>query len=287
MSTALTKIETKLQQLDKFAEANSLSLLTDDKGAFSKAIAVANAMTQLRSMIDDEVLDAFMPLQGSALGFKTDKDATGGYKKDVVKEVMIEATLKGAQLVGNQVNILAGRFYATLQFFEHYFRVIAKNHVTDLRLDPGVPKITAEGAIVHYKASWKLKGVADSLERDFPVKVNSGMGPDAILGKAKRKVLAAVYERVTGTVITDGDVQDANTVSEVQAIPVEAVPALDDSTVQLLNEALSEHADKVNAYLQSLRWISEGQTYVDVSPSHATTILGKVASFLAKAGVSS
>ena len=287
MSTAITKIETKLQQLDQFAEANSLTLLTDDKGCFSKAIAVANAMTQLRGMIDDEVIAAFMPLQGSALGFKTDKDTTGGYKADVVKEVMIEATLKGAQMVGNQVNIIGARFYATLQFFENYFKVVAKNTVTDLRLDPGVPKITAEGAVVHYKATWKLKGVADSLERDFPVKVNSGMGPDAILGKAKRKVLAAIYERVTGTVITDGDVQDVGGAIDVSAKPADVVSLLDDATKQSLTEALGKHADQVNAYLASLGWIKAGKTYLDITPEHATKILGRVDSFLTKAGVSS
>lgn len=283
MSTALT-ITQKMANLDKFAAENNIALLTKDTGAFSQAIAVAGAMNQLRTMIDDEVIKAFMPLQGSALGFKTDKDTTGGYKEDVVKEVMIEATLKGAQMVGNQVNIIGSRFYATLQFFENYFKVTAKGRVTDLRLDPGIPKTTADGTIVTYKASWKLDGVADSIERVIPIRVNAGMGPDAILGKAKRKILAAIYERITGTTITEGDAEDANSIN-VDSKIVDAIPVagLDEDTKAKLKAVLDADADKVNAYLKTLNWIDDGQTYMDVSAKHATTILAKSTEFLKKA----
>ena len=281
MSTALT-ITTKMANLDKFASENNIALLTKDSGAFSQAIKVAGAMNQLRAMIDDEVIDAFLPLQGSALGFKTDKDTTGGYPKQVVKEVMIEATLKGAQMVGNQVNIIGGRFYATLQFFENYFRVTAKDRVTDLRLDPGIPRTTADGTLVTYKATWKFDGKPDSIERVIPIRVNSGMGPDAILGKAKRKVLAAIYERITGTTITEGDAEDANSIN-VDAKPVDIVSSVDAETKAKLDAALSTDAEKVNAYLRQLGWIGEGQTYADVTPEHAKTILGKTEAFLKKA----
>lgn len=283
MSTALT-INNKMANLDKFASENNIALLTKDTGAFSQAIKVAGAMNQLRSMIDDEVIDAFMPLQGSALGFKTDKDATGGYPKAVIKEVMIEATLKGAQMVGNQVNIIGGRFYATLQFFENYFKVAAKDRVTDLRLDPGVPKTTADGTIVTYKASWKLDGKPDSIERVIPIRVNSGMGPDAILGKAKRKILAAIYERVTGTTITEGDAEDAgNAAINVDAKPMEVVQGLDEETKAKLNELLSADADKVNAYLSKLKWIKDGETFLDLTPENAAKIINKIDAFLKQA----
>ena len=283
MSTALTKIETKLVQLDKFAEENSLTLLTDDKGAFTKAIAVANAMNQLKDMIDDDVLAAFMPLQGSALGFKTDKDTTGGYPKAVVKDVMIEATLKGAQLVGNQVNIIGGRFYATLQFFEQWFKNAAKCNVTDLRLEPSVPKITADGAIVHYKATWKLKGNADTLERDFPIRVNSGMGPDAILGKAKRKVLAAVYERVTGTIITDGEVEDGSSINIDAKVVTPVATGLDEATKAKLHELFTADAEAVNAHVRRLGWTGETGTFIDVSAKQAETMINNSAAFIEKA----
>ena len=284
MSNTLTVIESKMQQLDKFAADNSLELLTADKGAFTKAIALAQAMNQLRDLIDDEVLSAFMPLQGSSLGFRTDKDSTGGYKKEVVKEVMIEASLKGFAMVSNQTNIIGGRFYATKEGLEDYFKNRAKNVVTDLRLDPSVPKVTADGAVVHYKASWKFKGTADTLERDIPIRVNAGMGPDAILGKAKRKILAAIYERVTGTTVTEGDATETQPAVDIES-RTEIVSTLDDTTVAKLNELFKANAEKVNAFFISKGILKEGQTYADLTPELAEKAIKNPSGLLKQAGV--
>lgn len=58
------------------------------------------------------------------------------------------------------------------------------------------------------KATWLLHGKPDSLEVCIPVRVNSGMGADAILGKATRKILGRIHARITGSnqmIDDDGD----------------------------------------------------------------------------------
>ena len=58
------------------------------------------------------------------------------------------------------------------------------------------------------KASWKLNGTPDVMEAEIPVRINAGMGSDAILGKAERKMRARIYNRITGTEFPEGEVGD-------------------------------------------------------------------------------
>src|SRR5688572_25975220 len=195
--------------LDKFASENSVTtLLAGEDGAFTVSMRMSAAMKQLREMITPEMMAPIMEMQGSSLGFRTDKDKEGGYKVDVVKEVLIEATLKGFRMVNNETNIIAGRFYAARDGFERIFRDLGKQgRVTNLELTPGIPRTQADGSIVDYAATWTFRNadgnlIKDELKLPIPVKVNAGQGADAILGKAKRKILAAIYARITGTTIT-------------------------------------------------------------------------------------
>lgn len=187
---------------------------------FGKAFRMAAAIRALHKAITDEMMGDIMALQGTALGFLTDKDKTGGYDVKTVKLVMIEAALMGAHWVGNEVNIISERPYLTKNFFTRTLREFPG--FTDLKLFPGVPALAGDkGALVPYVATWKLNGAADRIERLLTkldggkeldericVKVNAGMGADAILGKAERKIKAAIYGRLTGSDVHDGDVDD-------------------------------------------------------------------------------
>ena len=48
-NSALVALAPQLEALDKFAEDNNLSVLTEGKGAFTAAIAVADAIGQLKA----------------------------------------------------------------------------------------------------------------------------------------------------------------------------------------------------------------------------------------------
>jgi len=179
--------------------------------AFMQAVQMAQGIAALRAALTDAfVLQAIMPLQGSKLGFLTDKDKDGGYGINVVRECSIEAMLRGFSVVGNEFNIIAGGFYGTKAGFHR--KVLEFPGLTDLVLEPGVPQLVADkgGALVPFSASWKLQGRAmridcqytkdgdNVVDRRIPVKVNGGMGSDAILGKAERKILYRVFARLHG-----------------------------------------------------------------------------------------
>lgn len=187
---------------DKLAEA----------GQFGGMLVLGRGMNRLRELVREmpEFQNQLMELQGSALGFRTDKDKDGGYQWPVVAECFLEAAIRGARPTGNEFNIISERAYLTKEYFAR--RVQEFPGLSDLKLSPGVPTVkpNATGAIVPYRAEWRLNGEAFNLEREIPIRVNSGMGADAILGKATRKILAAVYGRLTGSELTvpDGEIDD-------------------------------------------------------------------------------
>ena len=206
---------------------------------FQQAIQMAHGIAALREALTDEFVKlAIMPLQGTALGFCTDKDKEGGYPLSVVKDVAIEAMLRGFQIVGNEFNIIGGRFYGTKAGFERHVQQYPG--LTDLVLQPGVPQLSQDksGALVPFLASWRLDGNPMSIACEYrkegehvtdhriPVRVNAGMGADAVIGKATRKMLFRVYQRLNGSAYGagEGDITDSiETTGE--AVPQIAAPS--------------------------------------------------------------
>ncbi len=297
-SSQLATLVPQIEALDKFAEENNLLVLTEGKSGFAAAISMAEAIRSLKAMLTPQMMAPIMELQGKTLGFKTDKDATGGYDVETVRDVLIEATIKRFNVYGNQCNIIAGRFYATKEGFEDFFLRQAKaGKVTDLRDTYSAAKIVNENeALVIGSASWKKEGIADKLENvSLQIRLNKGMGLDAVKGKAKRKLLALVYSRVTGTVITEGEASEAATI-DVQARNVAEpgaagatpgqtgpVMATEEQKAQL-KEKLEAHANKASTWLLANNAIKAGGSYLDVTAKTAEKILSKPNDFLKAIG---
>jgi hypothetical protein len=180
--------------------------LTETESGFEKAINAANAMKSLRAVLSDEVMQPIMELQGTSIGFRTDKDSANGYAAPIVRDALIEAVLRGVQPAGNQFNIIAGRCYITKEGFQYLLKTLPG--FSDLKPMLGIPISKPGGAIVKCSATWKMHGKADHIEAEIPIKVNNGMGSDAILGKATRKLLSRIYAQATGTDITDGSADE-------------------------------------------------------------------------------
>jgi hypothetical protein len=207
----------QILELDGIVKECNLSNMTAEQ-AFESAFRMAAGVQKLRQTITPAMMKDIMALQGTALGFRTDKDRDGGYDVEVVKDCAIEAVLRGFRLVGNEINIIAGRMYGTKEGFARLVREF--EGITDLRLVPGVPRLQSGGALVTYRANWKFEGAPQNLEREFAIRVNSGMGADAIVGKATRKMLAAIYGQLTGSehALPEGEVGDEVLTPEKTAV---------------------------------------------------------------------
>lgn len=186
---------------------------------FAQAANMAKGISIIQRALTDEFITRYvMPLQGTPLGFLTDKF----YDVSVVRSCVTEAMMRGFNLVGNEFNIIAGRFYGTKSGFE---RLVGEYHgLTDLSLQPGVPQMRDRGgeALVPFIATWTLHGkragieclLKGDLDMRIPVKVNDKMGSDAIIGKATRKMLFRIYARLTGSTfgLVEGEVSDADSI---------------------------------------------------------------------------
>lgn len=206
--------------LDKTSQACSRQLLEAAGNEAVKALIVARAVKQFKALLSDAVMRDIMELQNSPLGFKTD-NTEHGYAMPVVRDCVIQAFMRGLRVTGNEINIIAGNLYVTKEGFE---RLLAElDGLSNLKIQLGVPATQEGGALVPARAEWQMHGVRDSMtwEKEdtadyrIPIRVNRAMGVDAILGKAKSKVLRTIYSRVTGSkLLAEEDAEEVPVVNK-------------------------------------------------------------------------
>lgn len=182
---------------------------------FEKAFVLANATQELQTLLTPEYMKPIMALQGNKLGFKTDKDRQGGYPEKAVKNCLIEAVLTGLQPHGNQFNIIAGNMYPTKEGFQYLLSNMPGLNYEVISELPRINNTSTSAAIV-MNIYWSLNGgKKQHRQLDLPIKVNSHMGTDAVIGKATRKARAWLYNTITGSEISDGDIQDLDSASHL------------------------------------------------------------------------
>lgn len=209
--TPIEKVSPELRRLlalsDEIARAQAEALA--NVPALQAALRRSALIKLLMTALTDDVMEEFLPLVGTSLGFKTDRDtAPQGYSKDDVRRCMVEALLYGARLTDNEFNIIKGKAYLTKEFFQ---RVLAEDpRVSNLRVDYGVPERHKDGALVTIRASWNVDGVADAFEAKIPIATRDSDSIDNILGKATRKTLCRIHARVNGSrFVPEGEVDEA------------------------------------------------------------------------------
>ncbi len=186
-----------------------LSVLNSDQLiGFEKSYKIASAIDFLKENLTAEYMKPIMAMQGSRLGFKTDKDNAGGYPMEKVKECLIDAVLTGVEPYGNQFNIIAGNMYVTK---EGYRTLLSKVKGLKYTITPQLPRISAEkgSAAVEMIIKWTHNEQSHEEKVDFAIKVNNFMGADAVIGKATRKARAWLFNQISDIEISDGDVEDA------------------------------------------------------------------------------
>ena len=170
---------------------------------FQKTFALAAAKRRLTELITPEMMQDIMQLQGSHMGFTTDLDQREGrsYPVAVVKEVAIEAAMRGLRLFNNEITVISSRLYAGKNGLRRLVQEFPG--LEDLRIDVRNPEPTKGGvAMVPCKASYTLDGEPKFVDcmgnRAIPVRVNEKQIVDATIGKATRKLFARIYDGLTG-----------------------------------------------------------------------------------------
>ena len=154
---------------------NSVGVLlsASDLDGFDKAFSLAKGMKSLKSLLTKEVMEPIMDLQGSKIGFVTDKDKQNGYPESVVKDCLIEAVMKGVQPFGNHFNIIAGNCYITKEGFKHLLDSLLKTKVgfTEYMITAQLTRIKDSSAAVVMDVEWTINGKEHKKSLDVAVKV--------------------------------------------------------------------------------------------------------------------
>lgn len=180
---------------------------------FNKAFLMASGIAQLKELLTPEYMAPIMQLQGSKLGFRTDKDLNKdrtpgpGYPMEVVKNCLIEAVLMGLQPTGNQFNIIAGNCYPTKEgtgYILNNFKGLKYQIICSL------PRTNNEktSAAVDVTIKWTLNGESNEEIVPIAIKMDQWTSVDSLVGKATRKGRAWLISRITGSEITDGEIED-------------------------------------------------------------------------------
>lgn len=190
---------------------------------FERAYLIAQATEQLKTMLTPEYMKPIMALQGNRLGFKTDQDNKQGYPETTVKNCLIEAVLTGVQPFGNQFNIIASNCYITKEGFGYLLKNFPGLSY-DITFE--LPRINHEktGAAIDANVSYTVNGIKKEKVLHIPVKMNAYMGTDAVIGKATRKARAWLYNTITGSEISDGDITDVEGVKTINITPADLTP---------------------------------------------------------------
>lgn len=205
--TKVLTISENQELVSKELNQQITAVLSNKIQGFQKAFIVASAIQVLKDKLTVEFMKPIMSLQGSRLGFLTDKDKTGGYDEETVKSCLIDAVLLGLQPTNNEFNIIGSNMYPTKEGFGSLLKTIV-----GLRYNPTFknPIVSADksSANVVVIIDWELNGEKSTQEIDFPMKSNAYASSDALIGKATRKARRWLYNHLSGTDIADGDVQD-------------------------------------------------------------------------------
>ena len=191
----------------KLNDSVALAVGSSALAGFEKAFQISTAINQLQELLTDEYMKPIMALQGSRLGFKTDKDKDGGYPTSIVKVCLIDAVLTGLQPTNNEFNIIGGNMYPTREGFGALLKNIKKLKYTisyhDVKVAPD--KKTAE---ITAKIKWEYNKEENEESITFNIKSNPYATVDALIGKCERKARKWLYNTINGTDLQDADADD-------------------------------------------------------------------------------
>lgn len=188
---------------------------------FKKAHVVSDAIVKLKGLLTAEYMAPIMALQGSRLGFRTDKDFNKdrtkgpGYNVEIVRNCLIEAVLIGLQPTGNQFNIIAGNMYITK---EGCGEILNKYQSLSWSVVCGLPRLSQDrtSAAVDAEVTWCLPNMPAPKTKTIPIaiKIDAYTSVDAIIGKATRKGRAWLIGALTGVEIPEGDATDITPITK-------------------------------------------------------------------------
>jgi hypothetical protein len=204
---------------------------------FGKTLAIATGLVAIQEAMTDETVAVLKALEGTDVGFKTDKDHLGsGYGSQTIKACAVRALLNGAYLHGNEFNIIAGGCYLTQQYYLRKLREYP--NVTDVQIDVDIPCVDSSRPAVKENYTMLVGGYAccrvNGRKVEIYARESTKFGDqrmavsaykadiDQAQGKARKRLAQRLFERIAGVDISDdSEMEDSVLVVEPEAESVE------------------------------------------------------------------
>lgn len=248
-ATQTTDLATVDAKLDR-----AIALMQQAEGRIGRVVAIANATKAVRETVAAN-WDAFMQLKDSPLGWSTDEREGGRqYSPAQLQTALTQAILKGGLPVNKEIGVISGQAYLQKPFFERQVR--ERGDISDVRLTLDVPETINGRTVVGGVVSWRHNGCEDRIvcrktaegDQRIPIKVNAGMGDDAILGKATRKILARMLARIDGSAAWEDAASDDGVIDGTATPATAVTPGIPQApSKEELRQAYAAFRDRIKA----------------------------------------
>lgn len=241
MTTATANAPTRLTRdsatkgmlaIQATAEQVQQDLLTAE--GFGKTLAIATGLVAIQEAMTDETVAVLKALEGTDVGFKTDKDhQASGYDAQTIKACAVRALLNGAYLHGNEFNIIAGGCYLTQQYYLRKLREYP--NVSDVQIDIDIPCVDSSRPAVQNNHTMLVGGYAcckvDGTRVEIYARESTKFGDqrmavsaykadiDQAQGKAKKRLAQRLFERIAGVDISEDSESDGSVLVVDPATP--------------------------------------------------------------------
>ena len=212
----------------------------------TRAVHTARAMQIARKYVEQNVR-YLVDLQGSELGFLTDKKDGEKYTAAELVDPLTSALVLGVPLVGGCAMVLAKRLYITSPGWEHRFRETEDMSWPEIRIGeiehidepryvdlpkekqyvhrgqlvkdrsvPGTARVecwarVVYGKIEHQVTFFDRRSTEGGMDERLIIKVNRGMTDDAVIGKARARLYKALWRQAMGVGLTLQTTRDRRT----------------------------------------------------------------------------
>jgi hypothetical protein len=239
-------------------------------GQIERVVAIAQGLRMCREIVNQN-LPVFKELAGSQLGFAIDRPdkTTDAQYVDAISQALLE----GDSITGNHFAIIGGRYYRQVGGWEAKWARIA-DEAPEVRLGtieitqqpgwadgkgvPGMARVEAEGSVSVngelYEVAYRdCRAIGEhGMDQRLVIRVNNNMGEDAILGKARARILKALWriysgERAPSATEDDGPAGESVTITVEPrtAAAEESPPAIEagPSKLERFTEAVKSAQD--------------------------------------------
>lgn len=223
-----------------------------------KAYKAAQTVTYLRENMTEDFMKNIVSLQGTRIGFLTDRDKKkvngqqvkgDGYPSEIIRDVVIDALMNGFRLTGNEFNIIGGNMYPTKEGFMRILNEYSGLSY-DFDIDMPIQDKSQKFATTTAHITYSVNGNKNTKDLKLNIKSDSYATNDSIIGKAQRKAACWLVNKLKGTSFADVDVNENDEIIVING--EEEVKAIEDMQGIELSKVLEANKDIIDKYIDTL-----------------------------------